>query len=306
LRYRVPYTQANKSAFSILSSMNRTKIFAFITVSALLFACGSQDEPSAAGGGPPVLKNGGRVGPISPFDTLKAEFDSRIIDIDKLDSTNIEVFQAMSLVFPEGNTTSNTLHFIGTNKAEGSGLEHFEQDIRNDSIVLLNLKNEIGYVQTRAVFYYSTYPILDSPNNEEATPDSLEKNFGQKNLERGITFAGVIGLNEQPVWVDLNDFFTLSLEKYDSLIVTLRNTRNPDVKLELKFPLINTNDSTIVAETNSDKTKSIHYKMDPEFMPEEAHSKPIVFKIKVSLSSSNSTLTPYLLDVRIRKRELLI
>jgi len=275
--------------------MNRTEILVFIAISAMLFACGSQD------GSPAELKNGGKIGTISPFDTLKAEFNATIVDIDKLDNTNM-VFQEMSLVRPGGHTKSNTLYFIGSNDTTGSGLKHFNPDIENDSIVFLNLRNDDGYVQKRAVLYYSTYPILDSPgNNTESNPDDIE-NLGKTRLRtKGVTFAGVIGSDSLTKWRDEDDYFKLTLKPYDSLHIILGNMRNTSAGLKLKLPVINNNnDSNIVAKTEG-KTKSIEYKMNPQFINEfsEVIDRNKFVEYKIIVSSFSGYLTPYLLTVKV-------
>jgi hypothetical protein len=170
-----------------ITFMTRTKILALIAVSAMFFACGSQD------GSPAELKNGYDI--ISPFDTLIAEFDSKIVDITNL-NTNIVSSQEMLQVFP-GNSTasSNKLYFIGTYATTPGGLPYFKPGITGGSIVFSNLKNEDGYTQKEAVLHFSTYRIFDSPSNStEATADDIDS-FDQEvkvTDKDGVAFAGVL------------------------------------------------------------------------------------------------------------------
>jgi len=271
--------------------MNKTKIFAFIAIAAILSACGSDD------GSPPSLKNSD-ISFISPFDTIVAEFNSKIVDIDKLNENNIKISQPMSIIYKDSKgkvqAASNKLYFVGINNTASCGLTHLKQNKR-DSIVLLNIKNEDGYIQKKAVLKFSTFPILDKEDNDESNPDDL-KNLGLGVTIDEVTFAGVIGLDTLTEWVDFNDYFKLSLKAYDSLYVKLSNTRNTDVNLGLVLPL-KSKDSTVAATVdNKTKTKSINYEMDPRGFDVNDFITPVEFKIKVS---SRGDLTPYLLWIKI-------
>jgi hypothetical protein len=259
----------------------------------MLAACGSDN------GSPPSLKNSD-IGFISPFDTIVAEFNSKIVDINKLeDEDNIKTSQLISMINYKDSkgkvqTTSNKLYFVGINDTASCGLTHLKQNKR-DSIVLSNLKNEDGYIQKKAVLKFSTYPIFDDEDYDESNPGDL-KNLGLGVTTDEVTFAGVIGLDTLTEWVDFNDYFKLSLKAYDSLYVKLSNTKNTDVNLGLMLPLKN-KDSTLVAIVdNKTKTKAIVYEMDPRGFDVNDFITPVEFKIKVS---SRGDLTPYLLWVKI-------
>ena len=259
--------------------MYKIKFLAFMAVTAVFFACGSQD------GSPPKLKNGVNPGNpvfISPFDPLVAEFDSRIVNID-----SIIYFQPIARDLEQ--TSGNKLYFVGKYGTAEGGFEHFKPN-EKDSIIFVNAENDDGYKQRRAVFYYSTYPILDGPNNNIESPDDIVENFGRTNLTQGgVTFAGVIGINTKTEWADFNDYFKLSLKAYDSLYIKLSNTKN--VKLELIAPF-KTKDTTIAAISNS-----IVYEMDPRNFDVLNWETPVQFKIRVFPDSTIST--PYLLTVKV-------
>ena len=284
--------------FSIFIPMNKVKILAFIVFAAMLAACGPDD------GSPPSLKNNGDMNFISPFDTIVAEFNSKIVNIDKLNEGNIKYSQPMKMIIY--NTTSNRLYFVGISDTASCGLTHLKpKSNRRDSIVFSNLRNEDNYVQKNAVLKFFTYPIFDSDNNDVSNPDDL-KNLRLSGVITDsttdeVTFAGTIGLNPDtsPEWIDLNDYFKLSLKAYDSLYVRLSNAKNNEANLSIVFPLISNRDSTIVATVDG-KTKYIAYKMDPEFIDVPDRDTPVEFKIRVS---HTGTLTPYLLWVKIVEKK---
>jgi len=278
--------------------MNRTKILVFVAFVAMLVACGPDD------GSPPSLKNSD-IGDISPFDTIVAEFNSKIVNIDKLNEENMKFSQLMSMIIKKNSkgkdqTTSNKLYFVGTNETASCGLTHLKPNKR-DSIILMNLKNEDDYIQKKAVVKFFTYPIFDSDpdNDKESNPYDLK--LDKETTE--VTFAGTIGVDDAAEWADFNDYFKLSLKAYDSLYVRLSNTKDTTANASIVFPLIGDRDSTIVATFDEKtKTKYIAYKMEPEFIdvPEIPNvpykETPVEFKIKVC---SKRDLTPYLLWVKI-------
>ncbi|MDR3001490.1 MAG: hypothetical protein LBU89_09520 [Fibromonadaceae bacterium] len=275
--------------------MNKSKNLALFALFAMLFACGSQD------GSPPKLINDGETLLISPFDTLVAKFNSKITNVKE---ENLS-YRNMKLE----SQTDRELRFVGTENTANSGLEHFKPEFdKKDSIVFVNIKNNDGYELKRAVLYYYTYPIFDTHpgNDNESTPDDIEKHFGKARLrEGGVTFAGTIGLNQEKQWADFNDHFTLTLKAFDELTVTLSGMKNvQNVDLEIIIP------SNITAvpplATVADGNKSIKYKFNPQGMPpsdyienlETNEYKDIPFKIKVS-AKVGLELTPYLLTVKI-------
>jgi len=279
--------------------MNKIKILAFVAFATIFSACG----PDEGGGSPPSLRYND-LDFISPFDTIVAEFNSKIVDIDKLElgkDKNISTSQPMNMIIYEDSkgkkqTTSNKLYFVGISDTAKCGLMHLKPNPnKRDSIVFSNLKNEDGYVQKNAVLKFFTYPILDSDpdNNDILNPYDLK--LGGDNNE--VIFAGTIGVDGSIEWADFNDYFKISLKAYDSLYIKLSNIRNPDVNLGLVLPLKDkSKDSTLAAEPTNGKTKYITYKMDPEYLDVPDWDTPAEFKIKVS---SSRDLTPYLLWVKI-------
>jgi hypothetical protein len=178
--------------------MSKTKILAFSALWAMLFSCGSQD------GSPPELKNQPKT--ISPYDTLKVEFNS---DLSGLDTSSI----AGDAVLAAG-AKSNELRFVGKNTSPG-GYPHFLSDRRDASIEVKNLKNTDGYVKDITTITFSTYIILDvEPNNVEAEARDIVGD-----LRNGITFAGIIDKDVGET-DDTRDFYALELSIGDNISIT--------------------------------------------------------------------------------------
>jgi hypothetical protein len=145
--------------------MSKIKLSALVSVAAMLFACGTQDEdkPDVILPAQARLKNTDYAF-VSPFDIFVAEFDSVITDLDKLDGKNIITSPDVIFMLPKGKTSSNKLYFIGTNTTSGG--YHYLNPGREDSIVFKNLKNSYGY-RTNAVLHFRTMQILDLSNKAE-------------------------------------------------------------------------------------------------------------------------------------------
>jgi len=190
-------------------------------VSAMMFACGSQD------GSPPELKNN-RLGLVSPFDTLVAEFDSEIVGIDSLTILNmIETGQDMFITYPKGNK----IYFTGINATPG-GSRYFNDGVVEDSIVFKEIKNTDGYVKKRTTLYFSTHRILDNEtNNTEADANDMDDFL--TTTAKQITFAGVIdkkiGTDELTGYdiIDTKDYYKLSLKMGDIISITAKNNTAP-------------------------------------------------------------------------------
>jgi hypothetical protein len=268
--------------------MNKTKILAFVAISAILVACGSDD------GAPPHLKNS-NIGIISPFDTIVAEFNSKIVDISKLNNENILPSQNMEHIIKQ--TSGYKLYFVGTDSAK-CGFKHFKSSPnKEDSIVFLNIKNEEGYVQKRAVLKFRTYPMLDLENNR-TNPEDLKK-LGLGTIDDEVTFAGAVGINSLAEYANFHNYFKLSLKMLDSLYIRISDTKNNDVDLSLILPVVPPKDSIVTAKVDG-KTKFIAYEMVPRDMDDSTHTKPTEFKIVVS---SSNALTSYLLWVKVVEKK---
>jgi hypothetical protein len=278
--------------------MNRTKILAFIAVSAMLFACGSQD------GSPAKLTNGNEI--ISPFDTLVAVFDSKIVDINNLD-TNIAFTQEMSQVFPgKSATSSNKLYFVGTYDTTPGGLPYFKPGAVG-SVVFSNLKNEDGYIRKEAVLYFSTYRIFDSPsNNTEATADDIDSfDLAVKVTDKdGVTFAGALDsfivANEQGTIYDTEDNFKLELHARDTIDIKARNFRD---SLKVQFFGPGGVDATITAKKGN--PNAMKYIIGTDHLTgDDTLGKMVTFYIKVYTDRITSSPNPYLLSVSVKRGKL--
>jgi hypothetical protein len=195
--------------------MDKIKIFVLFAIFTVFFACGSQD------GGPPELKNGMAflISPISPFDTLVAEFDS---DITSMGSSTI----------PSNIDTvpGKKLYFVGKNTTLG-GLRYFDSNIK-DSIVFTMVKNSDGYVKDRAVLYFSTLPILEDLNGENigyASAIDLKQHF----VANKIQFAGVLDHEIAIGQYNVEDYYKISMSMYD----TLKISAEPNAALEIKVKI---------------------------------------------------------------------
>jgi len=197
--------------------MNRTNFFAFLAISAMIFACGSQDN----GGGPPKLENSG-VNIISPFDTLLAKFNSTIVDIDQLGIEGIV----------NTNNSSNTIKLIGTYITPG-GAPYFKPN-QLDSIVFSNVKNSDGYISERVSITYLTYLMLDEEPNDDIATASIVKLDTAKAIDT-VVFAGVLDHRYGTSSYDMVDHYKLSLQAADTLLITVSSVRE-NLTLEIKGP----------------------------------------------------------------------
>jgi len=268
--------------------MNKILFIALLAVSAMMFACGSQD------GSAPELKNS-RLGLISPFDAIVAEFDSDIIN---LDSSNISVSQDMSI----DSVKKNKVFFTGANTTLG-GSPYFDDGVVIDSIVFKKVKNVDGYVRERAVLYFSTHRILDEePNNTEA--DANDINTFLNTTAREVTFAGVIdkiiGTGESGFnIIDSDDIYKLNLKFGDIVSITAKNNTTP---FKVRFY----GDCVDQSRGCNDKTLDITQKSGVlqdtvkigHFQPNDTFDTTVPFYIKVSDGNVGTPSNPYLITVK--------
>jgi len=278
--------------------MNKTKILAFIAISAMLFACGSQD------GSPPALKNGNEIRPISPFDTLVAEFDSKIVDIKNLDA-NIEFSQEMLQVFPGKEiTSSNKLHFIGAYDTTPGGLPYFKPGVIG-SIVFSDLENEDGYKQKKATLSFSTYRIFDSSNNStEASADDIDAFDQEINVTNGVKFAGaldsLVAITELGNIYDTEDFFKLELHARDTIEIETSHFRD---SLKVRFFGPGNVNKTMTAKKGNPNTLKDTISTD-HLTGDDTLGKMVPFYIKVYTDRNTASPNPYVLSVLVKRGKL--
>jgi len=198
--------------------MNKTKILALIAVSAIFSACGSDN-------GSPVELVRPYPNTISPFDTLVVKFKTELVDIDKLDESNIILNNGKKWIKGKASH-GKELRFIGTNTTPG-GLNYFE-DGTNDSIEFRKIKNTDEYVKDRIVFYFSTLRILDiEPNDSKTSANEIDLEKAKK--DDGITYAGVLdhksGVTDigQTIY-DVEDFYSIKLKAADTVSITVTSS----------------------------------------------------------------------------------
>ncbi len=265
--------------------MNKTKIFFLFALSAMLFACGDQDYPSDEKGSPPKLKKSSIV--ISPFDTIKAEFDSEIANINE-----IKISTANADKVSPPRPSKKTLHFIGTYGTTPGGLPYLRPGSL-DSIVFGNIKNENGDTKKTETLTFYTHPIFDGPQNNTIDGADDIDSFAES-LRNGVIFAGV--LDHIPSQLDLEDNFKLNLSAEDTIEITVGNFRSP-----LSVQFIDPSSTLMnVKKGNSNTLKTVI---------STAHLKqgyPIdtmmVSYIKVRAEEPFSRPNPYTLSVSVKRR----
>ncbi len=262
--------------------MNKIKFLAFIAATAVLFACGSQD------GSPPKLKNGGRIGFISPFDTLVAEFDSKIVDVDSITSSQDNIIQ----VHPN-NPSGNKLYFIGTHDTTPGGLPHFKPEIMGGSIVFSNVKNDDDYTRKTDTLHFSTYRILDSEVNDAwRTANEI--------ASEETTFAGVLDhkvIKETGTIYDMDDYYKIKLKAADVLTITIDNFREP---LDVTIKRFNGVEDTTFAVLKKDKINTFIYRVGTDYLLDTALTRDdmVYFYIGISDLKLNAPPNPYTISVK--------
>jgi len=273
--------------------MDKIKFLAFMAVTAVFFACGSQD------GSPPKLKNGGRINYISPFDTLVAEFDSKIVDIDKLNEENIKTSSNV-LFLKDGQTSGNKLYFIGKHDSTLGKQYYFKPGV-DDKIIFSDLKNDDGYRQKSDTLYYFTHRILDTPTNStEATAGDIDL-FGT--VTDGVTFAGVldhvVGQSELGTISDTEDYYTLKLKANDTITIKIESFRE-ELKIQLTEPdKQSVNETFSVKKNNPNEFKyGVGYS---HLTGDDVVGKMVPFYIKISDEKKDDPPNPYLVTINVKR-----
>ncbi|MCL1956570.1 MAG: hypothetical protein FWF63_04550 [Fibromonadales bacterium] len=243
---------------------------------------------------PPELVNSYNT--ISPFDTLVVKFKSELVDIDKLNESNI-ILSRGKLIKGKA-TTGKELYFIGTNTTPG-GLNYFEGGA-SDSIVFKNLKNVDGYVKNRTVFYFYTYPILDNePNNREEHANDIEL-IGDLRKGNGVVFAGVldhkVGVTDVGIDIyDMEDYYTLKLKARDSVSITVINQE--DLSLIINGP------SGTAFQATKGKSNVFQYIVGFDYLlenPTLSINYPISVYIKVVDNDTSKPPNPYNINIKVK------
>jgi len=200
--------------------MNKIKILAFIAFAAIFSACGPDE------GSQPSLTNPAQR--ISPFDTLKAIFDSEIVNINKQNiSFDTNIIRLLS-----DDKKSSKILFIGKHSTPG-GWHSFGDGI-DESIIFNNMKNTDGYVTKSTELKFLTFPIYDiEPNNTEDSASDL-KSYLTTSI-RKISFAGILDhkfeVNSSGdtlnVERDAADFYKLELKEAEIISIEASSSTAP-------------------------------------------------------------------------------
>jgi len=281
--------------------MDKLKFLASVALVAMLLACGSDN------GSPPELANK-LSGTISPFDTLVVKFKSELIELDKLDESNIILNNGK---FIKGKTTGKELRFVGTNATPG-GSHYFDYG-KNDSIIFKKLKNSDGYRigdKDSLVFSFFAYTKLDNEvNNREEDANDIET-LGE--LTKGITFVGVIdkeiGQNTEGFSsYDTDDYFKLNLKQGDIISITASN-KNIPLKLHFYGPCNSENKTECNNKTDSTTAKKSSITLidtirTGHLQGNELLSKMIPFYINVTDKNIAEKSNPYMITVKLTYRK---
>jgi len=274
--------------------MNKTKIIAYIAFVAMLSACGSDD-----GSGPPELVKS-YPNEISPFDTLKVKFNSNLVGLDTSREANVVLGSGITWL---KSVSGNELRFIGTNTTPGD-LNYFEEG-KNDSIVFENIQNSAGYKNTRTVFYFSTYNILDKePNDERAYANEIDLEKAKKNW---VTFAGVLdhfcGVSGGQSRYDLNDYYTIKLKAGDAVSTTVTNRE--DLILEIMGPT-GTIDTTLQAAKG--KSNEFEYIVGTSYLLGTTFTASDLVPFYINVADKNRVPTsppnPYTISIKVNELKI--
>jgi len=238
--------------------MNKIKILAFIAIFAIFFACGSQDDENVA---PLVIipELAFDFIELSPYDTLVAEFNSKITRAD-------------SIIIPKSvkkvDSLGNKYYFV-------IGLESGSLD----SIVFINLVNEHGYTKERVVLRYLPIIIFDNePNDEEVTAGDINA------FTNGRKFAGALNSDE--------DYFTLKISSRDYLDIKI-NSRSP---LNVQFYRPGSEKKANLGKNK--KVDSTRIRNLPEYLADgDMVGEEVDFYIRIYPEKWESPLNPYTLSV---------
>lgn len=284
--------------------MNKTKIFALIAIAAILSACGSDD------GSPPSLKNSD-IGLISPFDTLKAEFDSEITNLNELSKSDILSSIDIIRVSLSGKK-SNKIYFIGSGSTKGGGWHDFGDGLKDETIIFKNLKNQDGYVAKSVELKFSTYPVYDiEQNGSEEEAGDLASYLSTS--AKKVIFAGILDHKFEVnasgdttnVERDAADFYKLELKESETISITASSKTAP---LKVRFygdcprPTVVggcLNDTLAITKDNKSVTLS---KVIPGgHWPEGATiGSKVTFYIKVFDIGIGAPVNPYTIEVKIK------
>jgi hypothetical protein len=255
----------------------------------MLFSCGSQD------GGPPELKNSSQGQHISPFDILEVEFNSTIVEIDKLTEENFIFSDNVTWVKPgEKETSSNKLKFVGTNTTP-KGSPYFNANDSRGFITIKNLKNADGYVAGQIEVRFSTMSIIgeiDYKNYEESAAKDLDPFYG--NSTKTLEFAGILDHRIPDNKTNHEDYYKLKLQIGDTLEVKA-NARDMSV-FEIQIRELEKSIDTTFTPNNG--KFEFRYDIGLKYLDTSDPLKEIQFYIKVADNARpNDPPNPYTLSV---------
>jgi hypothetical protein len=265
--------------------MNKTKFLALFAFSAIFFACGSQD------GSPPSLKSNNLT--ISPFDTLKVEFDSRIANVNEED---IIISTSTGKVTGYNN---NVIYFIGNNNTLGGS--HYFVSGSSESITFKKLENSDGYKRDSTTFHFSTHQILDDlegNNDEQGRAKDLEPFFA--NIKT-ITFAGVLDHKIAASKFNMEDYYKINMRMNDTLIISASS--KDTLTINITEPSENSVDKIIGVSAKREKKDTLIIGSG-HLTGDDQANKPADFYIKIYDSNSGAPPNPYTLTIKKQEYHL--
>ncbi len=200
-----------------------------------LIACGSKDND------PPKLQTND-LGELSPFDTLKINFDK---DIEPPGDSSVSANSPMEMLRVKGKT----LYIIGADSVI-SGLPILEPGKARHKITFKNIKDTDDYVNKKEqTVTFATFPLFDkdglvsedclennTPQKAEALADSV-KFFNTASLSDGLTFSAMLSGNYNDDCPDATDYFRVYLKAKDTLHIKTSGHTAP-LTLDVKGPRI--------------------------------------------------------------------
>jgi hypothetical protein len=269
--------------------MDKTKIFAFIALGAILSACGSDE-----GSPPKLVKEYAKS--ISPFDTLVVKFDSKLVDLDTVGESNVVL---NNVKWVKRKTSAKELYFIGAETTLG-GLNYFEKE---GSIEFVKIKNSDGYINDRTVFDFATLDLLDKEDNNSIVSASIIDS--EKAKRDSVKFAGVLdhkGVLDGKTVYDVEDYYMLKLKGQDTVYIDVENSKNSNaLKLIIKGPNSRVKDTTYqVPKGGTPSKKPLKYVVGLEYLLENPTSDPVPFYINVADDAPTSPPNPYTLNIKVK------
>jgi len=284
--------------------MNAFKALIPATTLIFLIGCGSVDHDS-----PKMETND--LGEVSPFDTLKVQFDK---DLSNFKDEVVTANSAVEVLKVSGSS----VYLVGADTVL-SGLPVFEAGKARHTVTFKSVEDEDGNASGAQSVTFATYPILDkdgmvgskcksngTPSASEALADSV-KFYNGTDFEDGLTFAAILSGDYNDDCPDTYDYFRVYLRAKDTLSVTMSGNSVP-LSVSLKGPQIMAGETgkeyqTVFEFDATSKNPSIdtafYVSADIHIYGTTNMKEYLAYYIQVSYPSGASTdPAPYVLTIR--------